>query len=101
MYASGLQHFYIDKACKLTEINNMEQYLVSGQLEVCIITNILKDDTYENNLKVLISNILDSFALIDPTKIIDKMKLQVFSHLVDDIGQFGPAICYSTEIFEC
>jgi hypothetical protein len=49
----------------------------------------------------LIGNVLDAFALIDPAKIIDKMKLQVLPHLVDDIRRFGPAIRYSTEIFEC
>lgn len=44
---------------------------------------------------------LDAFALIDPSKIIDKMKLQILPNLVDDICHFGPAIRYSTEIFEC
>ena len=46
-------------------------------------------------------NVLDVFDLIDPSKIINKMKLQVLPHLVDDIRRFGPAIQYSTEIFEC
>ena len=50
---------------------------------------------------MLIGNVLDAFALIDPAKIIDKMKLQVLPNLVDDIRRFGPAIRYSTEIFEC
>jgi hypothetical protein len=45
--------------------------------------------------------VLDAFALIDPSKIIDKMKLQILPNLVDDICRFGPAIRYSTEIFEC
>ena len=49
----------------------------------------------------MIGNVLDAFALIDPAKIIDKMKLQVLPNLVDDIRRFGPAIRYSTEIFEC
>jgi len=44
---------------------------------------------------------LDAFALIDPSKIINKMKLQILPNLVDDIPRFGPAIRYSTEIFEC
>jgi len=39
--------------------------------------------------------------LIDPSKIINKMKLQILLNLVDDIPRFGPAIQYSTEIFEC
>jgi len=45
--------------------------------------------------------VLDAFALIDPSKIIDKMKLQILPNLIDDIRRFGPAIRYSTEIFEC
>jgi hypothetical protein len=49
----------------------------------------------------LIGNVLDAFALIDPSKIINKMKLQILPNLVDDIRRFGPAIRYSTEIFEC
>lgn len=50
---------------------------------------------------MLIDNVLDAFAAIDPAKIIDKMKLQVLPHLVEDIRHFGPAIPYLTEIFEC
>jgi hypothetical protein len=56
---------------------------------------------YQADLEILIGNVLDAFALIDPAKIIDKMKLQVLPHLADDIRRFGPAIRYSTEIFEC
>ena len=55
----------------------------------------------QNDLNILISNILDAFALIDPSKIIAKMKLQILPNLIDDIRCFGPAIRYSTEIFEC
>lgn len=29
------------------------------------------------------------------------MKLQVLPNLIEDIWQFGPTICYSTEVFEC
>lgn len=29
------------------------------------------------------------------------MKLQILPNLVDDIRRFGPAIRYSTEVFEC
>jgi hypothetical protein len=55
----------------------------------------------QNDLNILIGNILDAFALIDPPKIIAKMKLQILPNLIDDIHRFGPAIRYSTEIFEC
>ena len=44
---------------------------------------------------------LDAFAAIDPSKIIDKIKLRLLPNLPDDIRRFGPPIRYSTEIFEC
>jgi hypothetical protein len=53
------------------------------------------------DLKILIANVLDAFALVDPTKIITKMKLQILPALIEDIRRFGPAIRYSTEVFEC
>ena len=62
---------------------------------------IVRLNIYQIDLEILIGNVLDALALIDPSKIIDKMKLQVLPHLVDDIRRFGPAIRYSTEIFEC
>lgn len=30
-----------------------------------------------------------------------KLKLHVLTHLIDDIRRHGPAILYSTEVFEC
>ncbi|KAF8586805.1 hypothetical protein K439DRAFT_1339997, partial [Ramaria rubella] len=32
---------------------------------------------------------------------IDKAKLHVLVHLPEDIELFGPAICFTTEVFEC
>ncbi|KAI0311552.1 hypothetical protein OF83DRAFT_1166297 [Amylostereum chailletii] len=58
-------------------------------------------ESYLEDLQVLIDNVLDIWALIDPARIIDKPKLHKLSHLVPDIKRFGPAILYSTEIFEC
>lgn len=55
----------------------------------------------QSDLEILIDNVLNAFGLIDPSKIIAKMKLQILPNLIDDIRRFGPAICYSTEIFEC
>lgn len=55
----------------------------------------------QDDLRVLVANVLDAFALIDPAKIIVKMKLQILPHILDDIERFGPAIRQSTETFEC
>ncbi|KAG6819226.1 hypothetical protein H0H93_014021 [Arthromyces matolae] len=58
-------------------------------------------DEYLVDLQVLIDNLLDRWAEVDPRRIIVKIKLHALTHLVDDIRRFGPAILYSTEIFEC
>lgn len=44
---------------------------------------------------------LDAFANIDPARIIVKEKLQVLSHIIEDIPRFGPPPRYSTETYEC
>jgi len=49
----------------------------------------------------MIGNVLDAFALINPSKIINKMKLQILPNLVENFCHFGPAIRYSMGIFEC
>ncbi|KAH9951510.1 hypothetical protein B0H21DRAFT_705735, partial [Amylocystis lapponica] len=56
---------------------------------------------YLADLKVLINNLLNVWAVIDPNHILTKLKLHVLPHLVEDIQHFGPAVLYSTEIFEC
>jgi len=53
------------------------------------------------DLEILLANVLDLWALIDPDRIIVKSKLHILTHLLEDVRQFGPAILYSTEIFEC
>jgi hypothetical protein len=45
--------------------------------------------------------VLDAFASIDPSKIILKMKLQLLADIIEDIRRHGPAIRFSTEVFEC
>lgn len=52
------------------------------------------------DLEVLIANVLDVWAKVDPNRIIDKMKLHVVTHLPEDIRRFGPAGLYIVEGFE-
>ena len=52
------------------------------------------------DLEVLIANVLDVWAKIDPNRMIDKMKLHVLTHLPEDIRRFGPAGLYIVEGFE-
>jgi hypothetical protein len=39
--------------------------------------------------------------LIDPSKIITKIKYHLLAHIEDDVVEFGPLIGVATEIFEC
>lgn len=57
---------------------------------------------FQADVQILVDNLLDAWAAHEPTRIIDKYKLHCLgAHIVDDIRRHGPAILYSTEIFEC
>ncbi|KAK7463484.1 hypothetical protein VKT23_006832 [Stygiomarasmius scandens] len=58
-------------------------------------------EQYLEDLETLIDNVLDSFALIDPAKILVKIKLHLLKHIPCHIRRFGPAVRFSTEVFEC
>ncbi|KAJ7880214.1 hypothetical protein B0H13DRAFT_1630427, partial [Mycena leptocephala] len=58
-------------------------------------------DKYLEDLQILIDNLLDAFATLDPTKILIKLKLHVLLHIVSDIRRWEPAVRFSTEVFEC
>ncbi|THU98413.1 hypothetical protein K435DRAFT_795704 [Dendrothele bispora CBS 962.96] len=63
-----------------TEIDNLEQYC--------------------NDVAIAAANVQDSFALIDPTKIIRKVKIHLLAHLVEDIRRFGPLTGVATDRHE-
>ncbi|KAJ6623228.1 hypothetical protein B0H10DRAFT_1786753 [Mycena sp. CBHHK59/15] len=56
---------------------------------------------YRRDLKVAVANVLDIFSLIDPSKIITKIKLHLLAHIDSDADEFGPLVGVATEIFEC
>ncbi|KAH7316379.1 hypothetical protein B0J17DRAFT_634134 [Rhizoctonia solani] len=58
-------------------------------------------EEYLADLSILVDNLLDAFAQFDPRKIITKMKLHILVDLVEDIRNHGPAVWFSTEVFEC
>ncbi|KAJ7736044.1 hypothetical protein DFH07DRAFT_870713 [Mycena maculata] len=62
------------------EIDKLEQYLVDVQTAA--------------------SNILDTFAIIDPSKIISKNKLHILAHTTPDVKHHGPLVGNATEGFE-
>ncbi|KAJ7885706.1 hypothetical protein B0H14DRAFT_2338587 [Mycena olivaceomarginata] len=52
-------------------------------------------------LAIAIDNVLDCWAVVDPTQITQKYKLHVLPHLPEAVRRFGPSILFATEIFEC
>ncbi|KAJ7723007.1 hypothetical protein DFH07DRAFT_783692 [Mycena maculata] len=64
----------------LPEINNMEVYCA--------------------DLHVAIANFLNSFAEIDPSKMITKVKTHLLAHAPTDVRMFGPLLGAITEAFE-
>ncbi|KAI0030393.1 hypothetical protein K488DRAFT_54332 [Vararia minispora EC-137] len=58
-------------------------------------------DQYVMDLQQAADNVLDLFALYEPSKIIDKFKLHLLTHLTDDVVRFGPLLGESTEVYEC
>lgn len=63
---------------------------------------ILRTLSLQVDLQILLDNVLDLWAVVDPTRILTKYKLHVLgAHMKEDIRRFGPAILFSTEVFEC
>ncbi|KAJ7429544.1 hypothetical protein B0H11DRAFT_1749936, partial [Mycena galericulata] len=58
-------------------------------------------DEYLADLEVAIDNVLDLWAIVEPTRITVKYKLHVLSHIPEAVRRFGPSIPFVTEIFEC
>ncbi|KAJ7729682.1 hypothetical protein DFH07DRAFT_994762, partial [Mycena maculata] len=57
-------------------------------------------DTYLEQLKIAIANLLDAFDAVDPLRILVKIKLHLLAHIPDDVRRFGPLIRFATEIYE-
>ncbi|KAJ7761569.1 hypothetical protein DFH07DRAFT_685345, partial [Mycena maculata] len=52
---------------------------------------------YRTDLKVAVANVLDIFAMIDPWKIITKIKYHLLVHIDEDTTEFGPLVGVATE----
>ncbi|KAJ6626597.1 hypothetical protein B0H10DRAFT_2300403, partial [Mycena sp. CBHHK59/15] len=55
---------------------------------------------YQKDLKVAVGNVLDICAMIDPSKMITKIKYHLLVHSPYNAALFGPLIGVATEIFE-
>ncbi|KAJ7209175.1 hypothetical protein GGX14DRAFT_566353 [Mycena pura] len=75
---------------------------VVGELSAHIwVPEIANVEEYLSDLKVAAGNVLDAFAVLDPTKILSKIKLHLLAHLHEDVLAFGPLIGVMTEAYEC
>lgn len=55
----------------------------------------------QDDVTIAAANVLDLFAMIDPSKMSAKQKLHLLAHLREDIIRFGPLVGVATETFEC
>ncbi|KAF8972139.1 hypothetical protein BDZ97DRAFT_2015119 [Flammula alnicola] len=92
--------FHLDESLCSEEI--FELWKATGELGAMLWFPEIKDmKQYLADLEILIANVLDLWAIHDPNRILVKFKLHVLVHLVDDIRRLGPAVLFSTEVFEC
>ncbi|KAJ3889502.1 hypothetical protein GG344DRAFT_51437 [Lentinula edodes] len=74
----------------------------TGELGALLwISEIADMEEYIIYLEVLIGNVLDAFASIDPSKILVKVKLHTIIHIPSNIRRRGPGARFSTEVYEC
>lgn len=77
------------------EIKDMDSYLVCA-FNLCYLQSHLS----KRDVQTGIDNMLDIWTILDPSRIIEKPKFHVFTHLPSQIRRFGPPILYATEVFE-
>ncbi|KAJ7139371.1 hypothetical protein C8R44DRAFT_605476, partial [Mycena epipterygia] len=73
-----------------------------GELSALLwFTEIRDMKEYCSDVCIAAGNVLDAFAILNPTKIVSKIKLHLLSHTLEDILAFGPLVGVATEIYEC
>ncbi|KAF8576964.1 hypothetical protein K439DRAFT_1649193 [Ramaria rubella] len=86
----------------LVQDSQFELIKATGHLGALVWYHEIPDmHEYLHDLRILIGNVLDVFDMVDPAQIIMKAKIHVLVHLPEDIERFGPAIWFTTEVFEC
>ncbi|KAI0682833.1 hypothetical protein BC835DRAFT_1524436 [Cytidiella melzeri] len=80
----------------------LEIWKATGELGALLFYHAIDDmSTYLEDLDVLIGNLLNVWGAIDPNRILNKPKIHLLQHIITNIRNGGPAILFSTEIFEC
>ncbi|KAJ7035397.1 hypothetical protein C8F04DRAFT_1210324 [Mycena alexandri] len=98
------KHF---KALQQLSIFQLDSKLCSGPLfELWKANGLLgallwQASSSQSDLTIATNNVLDRWAIVDPTRITQKYKLHVLPHSPSAVRRFGPAPLYATEIFEC
>ncbi|KAJ6622070.1 hypothetical protein B0H10DRAFT_2162856 [Mycena sp. CBHHK59/15] len=74
----------------------------TGELAALLWVPEIQDiNEYRRDLRVAVANVLDVFSMIDPSKIMTKIKYHLLAHIDDDALEFGPLVGIATEVFEC
>ncbi|KAJ7223043.1 hypothetical protein GGX14DRAFT_626835 [Mycena pura] len=85
----------------MTDENLFRAWMTVGELSALLWYPKIKDmELHCADLHVAIGNFLDSFAEIDPSKMITKVKTHLLTHAPSDIRMFGPLLGAITEAFE-
>lgn len=97
----------------LAQVNTFHVYDLVGPLQFSLtkaigelsallwFPEILNLEEYLDDVETAAANVLDIAALIDPSKIIAKIKYHLLAHLRQDIIRHGPLVGVATETFEC
>ncbi|OJT10831.1 hypothetical protein TRAPUB_12643 [Trametes pubescens] len=73
----------------------------TGELGALLWFHEIEDmKVYQEDLTILIGNLLDIWARIDPQRVFVKLKLHILLHILEDVHTHGPGILNSTEVFE-
>ncbi|KAJ6615078.1 hypothetical protein B0H10DRAFT_1950204 [Mycena sp. CBHHK59/15] len=76
------------------------QFKTIAQVNIFHVHGIVSDER-QGDVRIAVGNVMDAFAIVDPTKILSNIKLHLLPHSEEDIVAFGPLVGVATEIFEC
>jgi hypothetical protein len=79
----------------------MEYGRISRMFEVPYFIHVRLFKCSQSDVEVAAANVLDLFAMIDPSKMTSKIKLHLLVHLKADVLCFGPLVGVAVEVFEC